>query len=311
MPAPDTDEPVARPRPRTRTARNVSPIETAMDLRRQGHIDQAIELLYRALARNVQDLDIATLLAVMLSEHQEFERAGRMFRRVLACPPHGSYLLSNYATYLAHSGQLTDARSAFRRAAAVQMSEAQEELWSDHDPDVTERLRALAMTDCNLARMHLFSGNPAAARDIAEKWLVSEAGWLHASWVVRQCIQAEGLNPAAHIAALHSERRASPDMVIELMQVAVTGPEPHLPALIAAIANHYLHFEWVAACEGATALQKATGPSRAAVLAGTASVEEAEWLALAGRAVDADWTLSGLRTMPGRKRSRKAVLRVV
>jgi tetratricopeptide (TPR) repeat protein len=282
-----------------------------MDLRRQGHIDQAIELLYRALARNLHDMDIATLLAGMLSEHQEFERAGRMFHRVLAHPPHGSHLLSNYATYLAHSGQFADARPAFRRAAAAQMSEAQEELWSDHDPAVTDRFYALAMTDCNLARMHLFAGDTATARDIAEKWLVSEGGWLHATWVVRACIEAEGLDPVGHIASLHDQRRASPDMVVELMQVAATWPEPHLPAMIASTANDYLHFEWVLACEGAVALQETTRVSREAVLAGTASEQEAEWLMLAGRAVDADWTLAGLRRTPGRRRKRKVVLRAV
>jgi len=234
-------EPVAAPTP--------SPVNESLALRRAGNIEAAIKLLYDAWSTNLADTGVATTLATMLAETEQFERAERVFQRALAASPDDDTLQINYATFLGHSGRHAEAAPALRRAAARYTRELQRHVKAQPTDPAAEHLRKLATCDCNLARVHLARGDTGFARDLAEKWLVFDGVCHSACDVIGLCINAEDGDWIAECGQHHAEQRAAPAMVAELIEAAAGNDNAAALEVLRICdeALQYLHFDWLAA----------------------------------------------------------------
>lgn len=223
-------------------------LDSALQLRRDGDLPGAIRVLYDALAANLADVTVVTTLATMLSESEQFDRADRVFQRAFAAGVQDPALHLNYATFLAHSGRVAEAAPMFRRASADVIKRLQHRLTDRDDPDLRAHLRQMAVADCNLARVRLIQGDLQGTRDLADRWLVFESAWEKASELVSGCLAEEAID--AEMLKLHTERRASPDMVADLADAARERGDLFEALAIAAEACGYLAFEWLAALAG-------------------------------------------------------------
>jgi len=228
--------------------------QRALDLRADGKIDDAIELLYEALGDDFGNAEVIGVLASMLSETEQFERAERLFKRALAQPDVPTYILLNYATFLAASGRHADAKEHFSNAAAHAVTDLQGLIHASgaRGPAV-EAVEQLAVAECNLARTYHELGDYGVARALAEKWMTLESAWETAADIVFASIEREGLDVDAECARYHAAGRAAPSMAAELVHQAHEAPSAERPfeALhIATRAFAYLHFDWMADLEG-------------------------------------------------------------
>jgi Tfp pilus assembly protein PilF len=220
-------------------------VAEALHLRRLGDMPAAIRLLYDTLGSNLADVTVVTTLATMLSESEQFDRADRVFQRAFAAGVHGAALYLNYATFLAHSGRVTEAAPVFRRASAEVAKELQT---TTNDPELAAHLSQLIAADCNLARVRLIQGQFDAVRDLADRWLVCEQSWEDATDLVSACFSEDQID--AELQHLHDERRAAPDMVAELVDKARLKGEWFTALGIAAEACGYLAFDWLRSLDG-------------------------------------------------------------
>lgn len=197
------------------------PVSMALALRRDVDLDAAIQLLYDAWALNLADTAIATTLATMLAENEQFDRAERVFNRALGTSPDDEGLQLNYATFLAHSGRHAEAAPQFRRAAARSVRDLQRAVTAREDAPMAEALRKLAFADCNLAHSHVLQGETGLARDLAERWLMLECAGDAATDIVAMCVEAEEGDWLAECARLQAEHRASSAILAELADVGL------------------------------------------------------------------------------------------
>jgi len=228
-------------------------IHQAHRLRGEERFDEAITLLYGALGDHFGHESIIGALATLLAETEQFDRAERLFERVLDQPLPSRGLLLNYATFLAHSGRLDEARPVFNRAMALTTAVMQRAARSGDTVHLPDCIEALALAECNLARLHLAQDDPAGARALAEKWMVLEDSWVQASDIVTAAIEMEGGDVEKAMRQFHLESRAAPDMVATLVDSAYTTGEPqqrYEVLAIMAMSAHYLVFEWIDEFDG-------------------------------------------------------------
>ena len=228
-------------------------IHQAHRLRGEEKFDEAINLLYSALGDHFGHESIIGALATLLAETEQFDRAERLFERLLDQPLPSRGLLLNYATFLAHSGRLDEARPVFHRAMASTACVMQRAMRQGDTAFLPDCINALALAECNLARIHLAQDDPAGARSLAEKWLVFEDSWVQASDIVSAALEAQGEDIDSAMRTLHLQSRAAPDMVASLVDAAYTtgGPQQRYEVLaIMAMSAHYLAFEWIDEFDG-------------------------------------------------------------
>lgn len=228
-------------------------IHQAHRLRGEERFDEAINLLYAALGDHFGHESIIGALATLLAETEQFERAERLFERLLEQPLPSRGLLLNYATFLAHSGRLDEARPVFNRAMAATAGVIQRA--SNHGDTVhlPDCINALALAECNLARLHLAQDDAVGARALAEKWMVLEDSWVQASDIVTAAIELEGGDVEQAMRQFHLESRAAPDMVASLVDSAYTTGKPqqrYEVLAIMAMSAHYLAFDWLDEFDG-------------------------------------------------------------
>jgi len=191
-------------------------VTRALSMRREDRIDEAIELLYDTLGDDFGNHEVIGVLASMLSETEQFERADRLFQRALQRGDVPTFVLLNYATFLSHSGRFTEAKPHYSNAAAHAVSDLQAVITtSGASGPAVGALEQLAIAECNLARTHLVLDDIRVAKALAEKWLVMESTWETAVDIVWACAERQGLDVDTEAANYHAARRASPDMVAE------------------------------------------------------------------------------------------------
>ena len=81
-------------------------------LRAEGDLDGAIRLARDILSRNLNEPEIIIITGNLLGEAERFDEARRVFERGVSVNGQTPYLMANYATLLAHSGQFDEALSA-------------------------------------------------------------------------------------------------------------------------------------------------------------------------------------------------------
>jgi tetratricopeptide (TPR) repeat protein len=269
-------------------------VTRALSMRREDRIDEAIELLYDTLGDDFGNHEVIGVLASMLSETEQFERADRLFQRALQRGDVPTFVLLNYATFLSHSGRFTEAKPHYSNAAAHAVSDLQAVITtSGASGPAVGALEQLAIAECNLARTHLVLDDIRVAKALAEKWLVMESTWETAVDIVWACAERQGLDVDTEAANYHAARRASPDMVAELVHAAHERADPNKPfeALsIAAAGCAYLKFDWTAELEGlAEELEEMATPADAAVRAGNAPIGVRQDLQVLGKLLGHDW----------------------
>lgn len=199
------------------------PIDRAIALRNDGDLVGAIDLLYATLADDLSQLSVLSVLASMLAENEQFDRAERLFQRALAAGAPSAMLLHNYATFLSHSGRPKAGIEAFGDAMAAQVTRVRVDLRVDDIDSARRELDALGGIECMFARSLLVAGCEEAAIAMARRWLTSESTWEQATDIVLSAWEALGRDESAEMAALHARSQASPSMVAELGDAAASA----------------------------------------------------------------------------------------
>ena len=267
----------------------------ALWLREEGRMDDAISFLYDILAKDLTNSEVIGVLATMLSETEQFDRAERLFQRALKEPNPNASVILNYATFLSHSGRHDEAQPRYSDATAHAVGELQKVLSSaTTEPPGADALIRLAMAECNQARTHMELGHVEIAKALAEKWLVFQMAWGAAADIVWSCIEIQGLDEVSEMKRYHEARRASPDMVAALFHLAGKEPAPAGPinALhMAAEASAYLHFNWPSCVEDfEEELRVMAEPARLMVKEGKAPTQLLQTITTVGEALGEDWS---------------------
>lgn len=199
------------------------PIDRALALRADGDFAGAIDLLYATLADDLTQLSVLSVLASMLAENEQFDRAERLFQRALAAGAPSPTLLHNYATFLSHSGRPKAGIEAFGDAMAGQLTRVRVDLRVDDIDSARREFDALGGIECMFARSLLVAGCEEAAFAMARRWLTSESTWEQASDIVFAAWEALGRDEMVEMATLHARSQASPSMVAELGDAAASA----------------------------------------------------------------------------------------
>lgn len=202
---------------------SATPIDRALALRADGDLDGAIGLLYATLADDLTQLSVLSVLASMLAENEQFDRAERLFQRALAAGPPTPPLLHNYATFLSHSGRPKAGIEAFGDAMAAKLTMVRAAVGHFEDDFAERELEELGGIECMFARSLLVTESYEAAIAMARRWLTRESTWEQATDIVLSAWEALGRDEMAEMAKLHARSQASPSMVAELGDAAGTG----------------------------------------------------------------------------------------
>ena len=224
-----------------------TPSAEAVQLWREGRLDEAIALLYEALGDDFGNDDIIGVLAPMLAEAQQFERADRLFERALQAPHPSGELRLNYATFLCHSGRPALALPHFAAASSAFHRDLKSSVAAGFRQAAGDAIGMLAFCDCNLAKALGALGNYEMALVLVEPWLTDERVWERASTIAGGALEALGRDVHAAFATWHAERRAAPWMVVVLGEVAAMNTGDDVDAFVVFVeGSAYLGFDWVA-----------------------------------------------------------------
>ena len=143
------------------------PIAAAQQLRRDGRIFDGIALLYDALGRDFGNDAIIGVLATMLAETEQFDRAMRE-------PEPSITLRLNYATFLCHSGRPQEAFPVFGAAMAEARLDVEQSIDCDDSEGAAAALTMLGACQLNFARALVIVCDTGAASALARAWLTHE-----------------------------------------------------------------------------------------------------------------------------------------
>ena len=150
------------------------PIAAAQQLRRDGRIFDGIALLYDALGRDFGNDAIIAVLATMLAETEQFDRAQRLFDRAMREPDPSITLRLNYATFLCHSGRPQEAFPVFGAAMAEARLDVEQSIDCDDSYSAAAALTMLGACQLNFARALMIVCDTGAAGALARAWLTHE-----------------------------------------------------------------------------------------------------------------------------------------
>ncbi len=164
-------------------------LRIALALRAQGDFAGAIELVRGAVADDLNDLTLIVMLAKLLAEHGQLDRAERWFKRALELDPEDLDVRVGHATYLGQCGRLDDAREAFSSICQDLAAELKVPGTLDDEERVDQIASALAVSGVNLANCALLACNFEGAVRFASSWLTHPDHWEAAHDIVANAVE--------------------------------------------------------------------------------------------------------------------------
>jgi hypothetical protein len=192
-------------------------IDRALTLRLEGRIDLAIETLREAVSHALADPELVILLAKMVAESGDLERAEGWFAHALKLAPTSHDVRLGYAVWRLESGDIP----------------AGKELLEALHVDVLKRERSglnpkgfRAAVELNLATACVETDDLSRAVALARPWLTDEDGWGQAHNVMVDATERLGLEPRLVTEVGFMTGLFSPYMCVERLERLLDGP-PH------------------------------------------------------------------------------------
>jgi len=214
--------------------------EKAHQLREEGDLGGAIDIMFELLSRNVQDRAVVRDLASLLAEDDQLDRAERVFQHALKITDQDPALAINYGAFLGQSGRLEESRKWLEQqlAAIAKLLSAAEQ---EDDTLADEHREGMAICTLNLARTLLEMGEGVQAWGHAEQYLVDPRHWAHADDIVYEAAKQMGEDFHDVCRRFHASRIASPLMVWQIVEaVAVDTHDVVAAARVLIKATNYL-----------------------------------------------------------------------